>query len=232
MEKIFSCDIMRPKEVFLMRKVFLATLFALMMSFQNFCGAQATIESSSLDDNGNFNYPIVHTGNSAVDKKINKVIFGLTQNFLMELKTDRREHGINITVEKTSFVVNSNDAANSNVLSLNLYQSKYGSNGPAHPTNYAHALNFDLTTGERLTTDDLSKFGYGDKDSLYQKLITKLKERSDNNERRGMLTLSVNSVKSLPENFYFDENFHLHFLFEQNSIAHYAVGAIDIDMDE
>lgn len=213
-----------------MKKIFLLTLFALMMSFQNFCGAQATIESSSLDDSGNFIYPIVHTGNSEVDKKINRVIFGLTQNFLMELKTDRRELGINITVERTSFVVNSNDAANSNVLSLNLHQSKYGSNGPAHPTNYSHALNFDLTTGERLTTNDLEKFGYGDKDSLYQELITKLREYV--NRRNIQKMSSVDYVKSLPENFYFDENFHLHFLFEQNSIAHYAVGAIDIDMDE
>ena len=207
-----------------MRKIFLATLFALMMSFQSLCGAQATVESSNFGGKEQIIYPIVHTGNAAVDKKINSVIDGLTQNFLMEVKTDRREHGINITVERTNFQVMCNDAKKSNVLSIILSQSKYGSNGPAHPTNYAHALTFDLTTGERLTTSDLAKFGYGDSNSLFQKLSLKLEEFNANRE------LKASKVTSLPENFYFDEDFHLHFLFEQNSIAHYAFGAIDIDI--
>lgn len=211
-----------------MRKIFLATLFAMMMGLQSFCGAEATIESSCLGGKETIVYPIVHTGNSAVDKKINRVIDGITQNFLMELKTDRRERGINITVESEDFEVKCNGAANSNILSIIIWQSKYGSNGPAHPTNYLHALNFNLTTGERLTTNDLAKFGYADKNTLFQELLIKLRKYAAN--KNGMV--SVDSVKTLPENFYFDEDFHLHFLFEQNSIAHYAVGKIDIDMDE
>ena len=211
-----------------MRKIFLATLFAVMMGLQSFCSAEATIESSCLGGKETIVYPIVHTGNSAVDKKINRVIDGITQNFLMELKTDRRERGINITVESEDFAVKCNGAANSNILSIIIWQSKYGSNGPAHPTNYSHALNFDLTTGERLTTNDLAKFGYEDKDSLFQELLTKLREYAANKNK----LVHVDYVKTLPENFYFDEDFHLHFLFEQNSIAHYAVGKIDIDMDE
>ena len=213
-----------------MRKIFLATLFAMMIGLQSFCGAEATIESSCLGGKETIVYPIVHTGNSAVDKKINRVINGITQNFLMELKNDRRELGINITVESENFAVKCNGAANSNILSIIIWQSKYGSNGPAHPTNYSHALNFDLTTGERLTTNDLAKFGYADKDTLFQELLTKL--RAYVAARNIQKMSSVDSVKSLPENFYFDEDFHLHFLFEQNSIAHYAVGSIDIDMDE
>lgn len=211
-----------------MRKIFLATLFAMMMGLQSFCGAEATIESSCLGGKETIVYPIVHTGNSAVDKKINRVIDGITQNFLMELKTDRREHGINITVESEDFEVKCNGAANSNILSIIIWQSKYGSNGPTHPTNYSRALTFDLTTGERLTTNDLAKFGYSDKNTLFQELLIKLRKYAAN--KNGMV--SVDSVKTLPENFYFDEDFHLHFLFEQNSIAHYAVGKIDIDMDE
>ena len=209
-----------------MRKIFFATLFAVILSLQSFCGAAATVDEAIFNGNENLKYPIVHTGNAAVDKKINSVIDGLTQNFVMEVKTDRREHGINITVERTNFQVMCNDAKNSNVLSIILGQSKYGSNGPAHPTNYSHALNFDLTTGERLTTSDLAKFGCGDSNSLFQKLSLKLKEFNANRE------IKTSEVKSLPESFYFDEDFHLHFLFEQNSIAHYAVGVIDIDMDK
>lgn len=215
-----------------MRKIVLATLFALMMTFHSFCGAQATVESALFGGKEKIVYPIVHTGNSAVDKKINRVLDGITQNFLMETNTDRREHGINITRENTNFKVMCNDAADSNILSIIISQSKYGSNGPAHPTNYVHMFNFDLTTGERLTTNDLEKFGYGDKNSLYQELIAKLQERADNDKKKGRLTVDVNAVKTLKDNFYFDEDFHLHFLFEQNSIAHYAVGPIDIDMDE
>ena len=209
-----------------MRKIFLATFFAVILSLQSFCGAAATVDEAIFNGNENLKCPIVHTGNAAVDKKINSVIEGLTQNFVMEVKTDRREHGINITVENASFQVACNGAKNSNVLSIILYQSKYGSNGPAHPTNYAHALNFDLTTGERLTTSDLAKFGYGDSNSLFQKLSLKLKEFNANRE------IKTSEITGLPENFYFDEDFHLHFLFEQNSIAHYAVGVIDIDMDK
>lgn len=209
-----------------MRKLFLATLFALLLTVQNFCGAAATVDEAIFNGNKDLKYPIVHTGNASVDKKINSVIDGLTQNFVMEVKTDRREHGINITVERTSFQVMCNGAKNSNVLSIILGQSKYGSNGPAHPTNYSHALTFDLTTGERLTTSDLAKFGYGDSNSLFQKLSLKLKEFNANRE------IKTSEVKSLSESFYFDEDFHLHFLFEQNSIAHYAVGVIDIDMDK
>lgn len=209
-----------------MRKIFLATLFAVILSLQSFCGAAATVDEAIFNGNENLKYPIVHTGNAAVDKKINSVIDGLMQNFVMEVKTDRREHGINITVEDTNFQVMCNDAKNSNVLSIILGQSKYGSNGPAHPTNYSHALTFDLTTGERLTTSDLAKFGYGDSNALFQKLSLKLKEFNANRE------IKTSEITSLPENFYFDEDFHLHFLFEQNSIAHYAVGAVDIDMDK
>ncbi len=210
-----------------MRKIFLATIFALMFTVQNFCGAAATVDEVIFNGNEKLKYPIVHTGNSAVDKKINRVLDGITQNFVMEVNTDRREHGINITVENSGFQIMCNGAKNSNVLSMILYQSKYGSNGPAHPTNYSHALNFDLSTGERLKTSDLAKFGYGDSNSLFQKLSLKLK---DYVAARNIKNMS--EPKSLPENFYFDEDFHLHFLFEQNSIAHYAYGTIDIDMDK
>ena len=48
-------------------------------------------------------------------------------------------------------------------------------------------------------------------------------------ENNLMLYDDFKGLEKLPENFYFDENFHLHVIFQQYEVAPYAVGIIDLD---
>lgn len=56
-----------------MRKILFATLLALIVSVQSFCSA-ATIESACFNGDEKLVYPVVQTGNEAIDQKINAKI--------------------------------------------------------------------------------------------------------------------------------------------------------------
>lgn len=210
-----------------MRRIFFATLFALLLTVQNFCGAAATIDEAIFNGDENLKYPIVRTGDTSVDEKINRVIDGIMNNFVMGVRTDRREHGIDIHIMNTSYAVMCNDAGGSDILSILLTDYKYGRNGPAHPLTKTHTLNFKLSTGELLDTNYLAqKISLED---ISRKLET---YNSTNADTAWKLSDDALPLKKYPEGFYFDENQHLHIFFQRGEIAHFARGVLDFDMNE
>ena len=210
-----------------MRRIFFATLFALLLTVQNFCNAAATIDEAVFNGDENLKYPIVRTGNASVDAKINRVIDDIMNNFVMGVRTDRREHGIDIHIMNTSYSVMCNDAGGSDILSILLTDYKYGRNGAAHPLTKTHTLNFKLSTGELLDTNYLAqKISLED---ISRKLET---YNSTNADTPWKLSDDALPLKSYPEGFYFDENLHLHIFFQRGEIAHFARGVLDFDMNE
>ena len=103
----------------------------------------------------------------------------------------------------------------------------------AHPMRYIHGLNFNPQTGEKIVAFDLKEFSaekYG-KDIYTSELLTnKLAKKAAEND--GLIIFDGTlPLSSLPEQFYFDADRHVHFLFQLYEIAPYVCGVIDVDMD-
>ena len=211
-----------------MKKIFFAILFALLASLQNFCGA-ATIESACFNDNAQLIYPAVHTGDAAVDKKINTAIIAEVDRFLTGVYRNAQTNGYNVADVRTSFEVGCNEAGNTVILSLILTESNYYK-GAAHPMSYRHALNFNLSNGELMNKSYLTDVGSGIPEShLVERLEKKLVEKVE--REKLFLFPDALPLKNLPENFYWDENLHVHFIFQHYEVAPYAAGIIDVDTD-
>lgn len=128
-----------------------------------------------------------------------------------------------------SYTVTCNDGA---VLSIVL--SKYiNVEHAAHPMHYIHGLNFNPRTGEKIVSADLKEFSaekYG-KDIYTPELLTdKLAKKAAASD--GLIIFDgILPLASVPDQFYFDADRHVHFLFQLYEIAPYVCGVIDVDMD-
>ncbi len=211
-----------------MKKIFLTALVALIVSVQNFCGA-ASIESARFNDDDRLIYPVVQTGNAAVDKKINTAIIAEVDRFLTGVYRNAQENDYTVADVRTSFEVGSNQAGSTVILSLVLTESNYYKGG-AHPATYRHALNFNVTNGELMDKSYLTDIGSGVPEShLVERLEKKLVEKVE--REKLFLFDDALPLKKLPENFYWDKNLHVHFIFQHYEVAPYAAGIIDVDMD-
>ena len=217
-----------PAEVIDMRKIFLATLAALLLSWQSLCAAQVEIESANYNDNDTLKYPIVKTGDAAVDAKINDAIVAEMRDFIKGCQYAVQYDGQKIGGMYTSFEVPCNQAGNTVILSIVMTESVYYE-GTAHPSTFKHTLNFNVGSGEKINHGYLTDVGSGNPKFELDNVTAKLRAHV---EREGIqLFDDALPLKQLPEYFYFDENLHVHFLFGQYEIAPYAVGFIDLDMD-
>ena len=210
-----------------MKKIFLTALLVLLVSVQNFCGA-ASIESARFNGDDRLIYPVVHTGNAAVDKKINTAIIAEVDRFLTGVYRNAQENDYTVADVRTSFEVGSNRAGSTVILSLVLTESNYYKGG-AHPATYRHALNFNLSSGELMDTSYLTDIGSGNPKFSLENVTRKLKEHAA--REKLFLFDDALPLKKLPENFYWDKNLHVHFIFQHYEVAPYAAGIIDVDMD-
>ncbi len=211
-----------------MRKIFFATVLALIMSIQNFCGA-ATIESAKFNGNDNLVYPVVHTGDAAIDDKINGKIQTEIQSFVKGLHYAAQYDGQRVAGAYTNYEVACNQAGNTVILSLLITESSYFE-GAAHPSTYKHALNFNVGSGTLMGLDYLTDVGEGvSVDEIKARVERALIRQC---ERDGLkLFDDALPLKQLPEYFYWDANLHVHFIFQQYEVAPYAAGIIDVDID-
>ena len=218
-----------PAEVIDMRKIFLMTLMIL-FAVQSFCSAAVTVETSNFNDSETLVYPIVRTGNTTVDDKINGAIVDELKRFFKECHYAVQYDGREIGGMYTNFEVPCNRAGNTVILSVVLTESIYYT-GAAHPATYRHALNFNAESGDKLNHGYLTDVGDGSNPQFSLDNVTKkLREHA---ERENLYLFDdALPLKNLPEDFYFDENLHVHFIFQQYEVAPYAVGIIDLDMDE
>ena len=110
-----------------------------------------------------------------------------------------------------------------------LTESNYYKGG-AHPATYIRPLNFNLSSGELMGLNYLVEVGDGFQDGqLLERLNQKLAEKVERKEI--FLFQDALPIKQLPEDFYWDENLHVHFIFQHYAIAPYAMGIIDVDID-
>lgn len=211
-----------------MRKMFLATLFALIVGVQNFCGA-ATIETAHFNTNEQLIYPVVHTGDAAVDKKINTAILAEVDRFVTGVYRNAQVNNFSVGDIRTRYSVGANQSGGTVILSILMTESYYY-NGAAHPSTLRHALNFNVGSGELMDLSYLTDVGAGISES---EILTRLERALVKHCEREKIFLFDYALplKELPKNFFWDKNLHVHFIFQQYDVAPYAAGIIDVDID-
>lgn len=209
-----------------MRKLILIAAFIL-FSVQNCFAAQ--ISEENFNGNESLKYPVVKVGDGAIDAKINGAIRDEILRFIKEIHYAAQYNGSEIGGIYTSYEIGSNEAGNTVILSVLLTESSYFK-GAAHPSTYLHTLNFNLSSGDLMGMDYLLEVGEGLKEGY---LMERLEKNLRKKVKREKLFLFEDALplKNLPENFYWDENLHVHFVFQQYEIAPYAAGIIDVDID-
>lgn len=203
-------------------------LVALMMLFSATCSA-ATIETAYFNGDSKLIYPVVHVEDKAVERKINTAIIAEVDRFVTGVYRNAQVNGYEVGDVHTSFDVGSNQAGNTVILSLIITESCYYKMA-AHPSTFQHTLNFNTSSGELMTQRYLTEVGEG---FMTGELTRRLNEKLQAKAEREKLFLfdDLLPLKELPANFYWDENLHVHFIFQHYDIAPYAAGIIDVDID-
>lgn len=190
--------------------------------------AKKTANYFSLQDNpikhelAQGSYPSVDVDNILIKSKINTEIEKVVSNFVEDLRQLHREGD-----DVTGFVNYDIKANTPNVLSMVINCSTMYK-GAAHPTTYSYGLSFDskgnLFILEQLLTADKSsgKNLYTD-ENLYKAVYVQASDRIYSDD---IVPLNI----KFPTEFYLDENFNLHVLFQQYEIGPYAAGLIDINL--
>ena len=211
-----------------MRNIFLMMMFVLIAGLQSICSA-ATIEAAHFNGEEKLTYPVVSTGDEAIDQKINRKIQEELMSFIKGMHYDAQYYDRKVIDARINYEVGSNQAGNTVILSIVMTESQYFE-GAAHPATWKRALNFNTSSGNRMGLDYLTDVGEGLREGyLLERLEQKLCEKI---EREGIyLFEDALPLKQLPENFYWDENLHVHFIFQHYEVAPYAYGIIDVDID-
>ena len=201
-----------------MKKIFCTLILALMI-LPNICGA-TEIQSTDYKGDFQFTYPEVKFSNNFINTRINEKIREEVKELFATVKQPDRS-----TTATMNYEIMCDDK---NILSVILTEIVYFE-GAAHPSTFKRALNFDTRTGKFIKHADLKNISreYAKTDYTPKGITRKLKAYARNNGIA--LYESFKELEKLPENFYFDENFHLHFIFQQYEVAPYAAGIIDLD---
>ncbi|MBR6012282.1 MAG: DUF3298 domain-containing protein [Selenomonadaceae bacterium] len=209
-----------------MRKIF----FALIIFLMNFSAVHAAqIDSAKYKNNDDLIYPVVFVKNPEAAGKINSEIRRAVESFLVHVETTAAD-GLESSRAKEvsiSFEVPCNHE--NGILSIILTEYFY-LEGAAHPSTARRTLNFNSDSGERITADSLSEIAkeeYGESEYSPKNLTRKLKKYVEKNNL--MLYSGFKQLTKIPEDFYFDNNLHVHFIFQQYEVAPYAVGIIEFD---
>ena len=165
---------------------------------------------------------------AAIDKKINTAIIAEVDRFLTGVYRNAQTNGYTVADVRTSYEVGSNETGNTVILSIILTESNYYKGG-AHPATYKHALNFNVSNGDLMDISYLTDVGSGNPQFSLENVSKKLREHAERNKI--YLFDDALPLKKLPEDFYWDENLHVHLIFQHYEVAPYAAGIIDVDMD-
>ncbi len=210
-----------------MRKIFLAVIALLIVSVQNCFAAEIT--EARYNDNETLIYPVVHVEDKTVEQRINGKIRDEILRFIKEIHYAAQYNNYEVVDVRTNYEIMCNGAGNTVILSVVLTESNYYKGG-AHPATYIRPLNFNMSSGELMGLNYLVEVGDGFQDGqLLERLNQKLAEKVERKEI--FLFQDALPIKELPEDFYWDENLHVHFIFQHYQIAPYAMGIIDVDID-
>ena len=190
----------------------------------------AEISEARFNDSERLIYPVVKIADSAVSERINGKILEEILRFIKEIHYAAQYNNYEVVDVHTNYEIGSNEAGNTVILSILLTESNYYKGG-AHPATYLRTLNFNLSSGEEMGLDYLLEVGEGLQEGYFiERLEQKLREKVERKEI--FLFPDALPLKNLPENFYWDKNLHVHFIFQHYEIAPYAAGIIDVDIDE
>ena len=202
-----------------MKKILCAVMILALMILPNICGA-TQIQSTDYEGDFQFVYPTVKLSNTFAENRINQKI----REEVKQLFDSARQPDISTTATMSYEIM----CDKNNILSMILTEIVYAK-GAAHPSTFKRALNFDTRTGKFISNADWKKISREyTKDEYSAKGITR-KLKAYAKENNLALYDDFKELEKLPEDFYFDENFHLHVIFQQYEVAPYAVGIIDLD---
>ena len=209
-----------------MKNLFCGVAFLLAATLFNSTQAVEVVKTTYLG-NENLIYPFVIVENHEVEKKINIEIFCEVERFLSEVKKTSAELSVKTDSVTISFEVPCNYEFG--ILSVVLTEYVYFEKA-AHPATYRRALNFNSDSGQRIFAQSLTGIACdenGESDYSPKNLTLKLREYAKKNKIN--LYDSFTELNKIPDDFYFDENLHVHFIFQQYEVAPYAAGIIEFD---
>ncbi len=208
-----------------MKKFLMAAIFFVMVSITNFANA-AEIDRAFYLGDSDISYPLVIAKNPDASIKINSEIRNEIKKFIEETNKQRAEGNFNSVVINVDYEIPCNHENGILSIILNEYVNFENS---AHPSSYRRGLSFNSDSGARLTSDTLSEIAKNEIDYTPEELTKKLRTYAAKNNL--YLFQDFQRLTKTPEDFYFDDNLHVHFLFQQYEVAPYAVGIIDLDAD-
>ncbi|MBO4400602.1 MAG: DUF3298 domain-containing protein [Selenomonadaceae bacterium] len=187
----------------------------------------AQIDSADYLGDPRFNYPVVVTDSPIADARINSVIRAEVQRFVEAVEKQAQENDMQIGDISVDFKIPCNH--NGGILSVLLTEYIYYEKA-AHPSTIVRALNFNSYSGVRLTADSLSEIGSPDNgEPRYtpKNVTRKLREHVRKNNL--FLYDDFTELEQLPEDFYFDDELNVIFIFQQYEVAPYAIGIIQVN---
>ncbi len=206
-------------------KKFILALALFLMSLSSVEAAE--IDSALYLGNADVNYPLVIVEDSAVAAKINKEIRAEVQRLINTVNESMANGEFNSVVMEIDYRIPCNHK--DGLLSIILDQYVNYENS-AHPSRYYRTLNFNSSTGERIWASSLTEIGpnvngedYYSPKNITRRLFAYVEKNNI------VLFEDFQQLIAVPEEFYFDDATHVHFIFQQGEIAPYAVGIIDLD---
>lgn len=208
-----------------MRKFILTAILFFTVNAANLANA-AEIDRVFYFGNPDISYPLVVVEKNDAAIKINSVIREEVKRFLTHIEKIKTEGNFSTSNVDIDYQIPCNHE--NGILSVILTEY-VNFEGAAHPVTLRFAFNFNSDSGERITADTLTEIAKKPTDYTPADITKKLKAFSAKNNLP--LYSEFTEVTAVPENFYFDDNLHVHFIFQQYEVAPYAAGIIDLDAD-
>ena len=194
---------------------FILAVFIFVLSAANFASA-AEIDRAYYLGAADISYPVVIAKNSSATEKINSVIRAEVKKILDTANANIADGTFNSVTVNVDYQIPCNHDGGILSVILTAYINYEHS---AHPSNSYYGLNFNSVTGEMIFSDSLNY--------TPQVITQKLKNHAA--QKGFYLNADFQELSAIPENFYYDDDMHVHFIFNQYEVAAYAVGIIDLD---
>lgn len=208
-----------------MRKFIIAAVIFFAVGAANLASA-AEIDRVFYFGNPDVSYPLVIAKTTDASIKINSEIRAEVKRFIAEVNARMIEGNFNSATVSVDYQIPCNH--DGGILSIILTEFVNFENS-AHPSTFKHALNFNSDSGVRISADSLTEIAKKPTDYTPPDITRKLFAYAAKNNVP--LYKDFQAVTAVPEDFYFDDNLHVHFLFQQYEVAPYAAGIIDLDAD-
>lgn len=198
-----------------MRKIVSAFVIMLALSVANVCNA-AILDRACYLGSTELNYPLIVLDNVEVAAKINNELRDEVTRFVVSMQQNSLDNEYTISALAVDYVVTCN---RNGILSV-VFNEFVNFERAAHPSTFKRGLNFRTDSGERITSESLTEYS-----PTY--LTQKLREYSSSNGQ--FLFGDFQQLDKIPEDFYYDEDLHVHIILQQYEVAPYAAGIIEFD---